>query len=352
MNHEQLSILEEGVDVWNRWRDENQLIRPNLEYAELRESDFRNANFDKCNFHRAKLINCNLTGTKLRSANLISADLRGAALRESDIQKADLSRCNLTEAKLQGATFEGALLWATNFTRAEVNGTIFAGAQLADTIFCDTDLGSCLGLEKTTVFGECHISIGTLFKSQAGIPEAFLRNVGMPEEAIEFTRGIWSGPPIQWHSCFISYSTKDEAFVRRLHARMREANMRVWFAPENLKGGEKLSDQLFEAIRLHDRLLLVLSDDSIKSEWVMTEIRKAREVETRENRRKLFPVRLVGLNALQDWTCFDADSGKDLAIEVREYFIPDFSNWKDHDAFEKAFAKLQADLKAETKASE
>ena len=57
----------------------------------------------------------------------------------------------------------------------------------------------------------------------------------------------------------------------------------------------------------------------------------------------------MDFDTLRDWTCFDADSGKDLAVEVREYFIPDFSNWKDHDAFEKAFGRLQQDLKAETK---
>jgi hypothetical protein len=125
--------------------------------------------------------------------------------------------------------------------------------------------------------------------------------------------------------------------------------MRVWFAPEDLKGGEKLYEQLFDAIQIHDRLLLVLSEHSIKSEWVMTEIRKAREVERRENRRKLFPVRLMDFDTLRKWTCFDADSGKDLAVEVREYFIPDFSDWKKHDAFEKEFARLQADLKAEGK---
>jgi hypothetical protein len=39
-------------------------------------------------------------------------------------------------------------------------------------------------------------------------------------------------------------------------------------------------------------------------------------------------------------------TGKDLAVEVREYFIPDFPNWKDHDAFEKSFARLLRDLKA------
>jgi hypothetical protein len=53
----------------------------------------------------------------------------------------------------------------------------------------------------------------------------------------------------------------------------------------------------------------------------------------------------MDFDTLRDWTCFDADTGKDLAVEVREYFIPDFSNWKDHDAFEKSFARLLQDLK-------
>jgi len=41
---------------------------------------------------------------------------------------------------------------------------------------------------------------------------------------------------------------------------------------------------------------------------------------------------MTDFETLRDWTCFDADTGKDLAVEVREYFIPDFSNWKNHDA--------------------
>jgi hypothetical protein len=52
---------------------------------------------------------------------------------------------------------------------------------------------------------------------------------------------------------------------------------------------------------------------------------------------------------MTEWECFDADGGKDLAVEVREYFIPDFSSWKDHDAFEKGFARLLKDLRAEEK---
>jgi len=55
---------------------------------------------------------------------------------------------------------------------------------------------------------------------------------------------------------------------------------------------------------------------------------------------------LVDIEAIQKWECFDADSGKDLAVELREFYIPDFSNWRNRDAFEAEFAKLLRDLKA------
>jgi hypothetical protein len=65
------------------------------------------------------------------------------------------------------------------------------------------------------------------------------------------------------------------------------------------------------------------------------------------NWRKLFPICLVDFEAIREWQCFEADVGKDSAVEVREYSIPDFSNWKDHDSFEAAFARLLKDLKVE-----
>ena len=66
-----------------------------------------------------------------------------------------------------------------------------------------------------------------------------------------------------------------------------------------------------------------------------------------EKRRLLFPVRLVDYETIKAWECFDADTARDLATEIREYYIPDFTTWKDHDAFEAAVARLLRDLKAE-----
>ena len=74
----------------------------------------------------------------------------------------------------------------------------------------------------------------------------------------------------------------------------------------------------------------------MNSEWVRREIKRARATERVEQRQKLFPIRLASIDRIRDWRCDDADTGKDLAVELREDHIPDFSNWKNHDAFESA----------------
>jgi hypothetical protein len=202
------------------------------------------------------------------------------------------------------------------------------------------------GLESVRHEYPSTLDVDTLFRSR--ITESFLRGCGVPDILITYLPDIIGAiDAIQFYSYFISYSTKDKEFARRLHSRMRDEKLRVWFAPEDIKGGEKLHEQLEQAIQLHDRLLVVISEHSIQSEWVMTEIHNARKAEVKEKRRKLFPIRLVDFEMLKEWECFDADTGKDLAVEVREYFIPDFSNWKDHDVFEASFNRLLRDLKTE-----
>lgn len=152
----------------------------------------------------------------------------------------------------------------------------------------------------------------------------------------------------QWaYSCFISYSTRDQDFAERFYADLQAKDVRCWFAPHDVQGGKKLYEQIDDAIRGHEKVLLVLSLDSINSEWVKTEISKARKREIEENKQILFPIRLVDFSVIRRWECFDADTGKDSAREIREYFIPDFSNWKDNDSYQKAFERLLKDLKSE-----
>ena len=222
---------------------------------------------------------------------------------------------------------------------------------MSGTTLADNNISSVKGLESVQHRGPSTIGIDTIYKSGGHIPEIFLRGCGVPDSFIMEVRSLIGAEDArQFYSCFISYSSNDEEFARRLHGRMRDAHLRVWFAPEDIQGGQKLHEQIETAIRVYDKLLVVLSEASLQSEWVMTELRKARKAERQSGQRKLFPVRLVDMETLRDWECFDADSGKDLAIELREYFIPDFSHWKEHDAFETAFARLLKDLRAEERA--
>ena len=365
-NKEHLKIIRRGATYWNAWRQtEGSGIRPDLNGvdlssaalrgADLSHADLTAANLTAANLYETDFKEANLSAASLRRANLGNGDLDSAILRLTDLTEANLCSANFSFANFIYATLTGAELFRANLSAAnllyvQLNGASLQEATFHRTTVADTDLSEVKGLEYVTHLGQSTIGVDTLYRSQGHIPEVFLRGAGLPEEFItQIPALIASVSPIQFQSCFISYSHQDEEFARRLHAAMRAENLRVWFAPEEMKGGKKLHEQIFQAIQVHDRLLLVLSTESMKSEWVMTEIRRAKKVEREQGRRKLFPIRLVNFETIQNWECFDADSGKDLAAEVRGYYIPDFSNWKDHDSFEREFAKLLRDLKATEK---
>lgn len=165
---------------------------------------------------------------------------------------------------------------------------------------------------------------------------------------------LYSSPPDQvpyadnnsFRSCFISHSCKDKDFAEHLNTSLRSAGVKVWYAPEDMLPGETLREQIKKAIRSFDKLLLVLSTHSMQSDWVVTEIRDARKREKEENRRVLFPIALVSIDSVKKWECFDSDTGKDLAVEIRDFFIPDFTQWRDPGVFATQFTKLLEGLKS------
>jgi|ERR1051325_1724052 hypothetical protein len=382
-NEEHIKILKQGVQTWNRWRNQSTGINPNLWGANLRDlnltgvdlrvsdlrgaqfinTDLSRADFNLANLAHADFTNANLTNAFLMNAHLEKANLSYSILNQASLMDANLTNAVLNNAEIKAANFEDACLINarvvnSNLERANLKGadltgallykSILAAATMGRTIIGNTDLREVRGLDAVVHQGPSTLGLDTLYKSGGMIPEVFLYGCGVPDEFITYLPSlIGAQQAIQFYSCFISYSQKDEEFAKRLHSRMRDAHLRVWFAPENIRGGEKLYDQIERAIQIHDRLLLVLSEDSMQSEWVKTEIRNARKIEVENKRRKLFPIRLVDFETIGKWNCFDADFGKDLAVEVREYFIPDFSNWNDDDAFEKAFVRLLNDLRTE-----
>lgn len=341
-------MFQESVPIWNRWRQSHpEIEHPDLSRSHFPGPQFRNANLSGVDFRKSSLRHADFSGADLRHANFSEADLFAAKFRSSNLASARFPEANLDTADLVDANLTFADITETNFFDSKLKHADLSYAVAHLTLFVNTDLSQTKGLDKVIHKGPSTVGIDTLYRSGSNIAEGFLRGCGVPDMLISYLPSLVGvEETLQFYSCFISYSKNDEEFATQLYSRLREAHIRVWYALEDVKGGEKLRDQIDRAIQVHDRSLIVLSENSMQSKWVETEIRGALGIESAERRRKLFPLRLTSYDVLRSWKCFDSDTGEDLARTVREYFIPDFSNWKEPSAFDKAFQRLLRDLKA------
>jgi hypothetical protein len=150
----------------------------------------------------------------------------------------------------------------------------------------------------------------------------------LPDELIR----AYVGLKPTFASCFISYSSKDESFVRALHSSLQETGVRCWFAPEDLPIGGKIRPVIDAEILSRDRVLLVLSANSIGSGWVEKEVETAFERIYKQKYSVLLPIRLD--NAV-------LETNEAWAADIRRVFnIGDFQNWQDPVAYGRGLNRL------------
>jgi TIR domain-containing protein/pentapeptide repeat protein len=275
-NEEHIAILKQGVDAWNQWRRKNPGMMPNLSVADLNNMylagiDFTDAILLKANLFQTDLFEgnlsyANLSGANLSMANLTGVNLKHAKLIKSNLTDAELSWTELSGADLGEADLSGAKLCSAILRLTNVNGANLKNVRLLATVLSLVNLADGIGLESCKHLGPYIIDHRTLEQS-GKLPLVFSLGCGLPDSLIEYLPSLLN-ESIQFYSCFISYSSKDQEFVERLHADLQNKGVRCWFAPEDLQIGDKLRITIDESIRLHDKLLLVLSEHSLMSDWV------------------------------------------------------------------------------------
>jgi hypothetical protein len=323
---------------WNAWRRNNPTVHPNLSGAnlfgaELRDAQLHLADLSHAYLRDARLVRANLSGANLSGVDLSDAALIAANLSGANLSGANLGGANLIATNLSGADLSGAFLGVTNLSGANLSGANLTKVDLALTVFANVDLTSVIGLETCIHRGISTIDHRTLQKS-GPLPLPFLRGIGLPDNFIDYLPSLLN-QAIQHYSCFISYSTRDQKFAERLHADLQNKGVRCWFAAHDLRIGDKILDEIDAAIRLRDKVVLILSEHSINSDWVEDEVTAGFEEERKRGQTVLFPVRL-------DEAIMDTKEA--WAAKLRARLIGDFRNWENHAHYKESFERVLRDL--------
>lgn len=142
--------------------------------------------------------------------------------------------------------------------------------------------------------------------------------------------------PIEYYSCFLSYSAKDQIFVERLNSDLQEAGVRCWLDSQEVRIGDSIVDTIDRGIQDQDRVLLVLSSASVSSSWVKHEVAKAFEIEVKRKQSILFPLRL-------DDSVFKSSEPLFSRLLSTKH-IADFEDWNHDDKYRRAFSRLLREL--------
>lgn len=307
-----VALLRSGVDAWNKWRREHPGEQIDLSKSNLQRADLARVNlgwefeFGEVDQHRKELIReaaqrgdfsgvlsilnavrseadlsgANLINAKLRAADLTGANLSGADLRDANLGEANVSRANLSEANLSGADFRRADLRSANLAGADLRGAFlirailneanlseanFAGTTFGFTVIDFCDLASAKNLDKALHTGPSTIGLETLRRSGL-LPDVFVRGCGLSKPLILQLPSLMN-QPIEYFSCFISYSHADKLFARRLFDTLQGRAIPCWLDEKDAVVGNDLHEEIERGIKETDKLLLCCSQHSLTESW-------------------------------------------------------------------------------------
>lgn len=347
----QLSILKQGVEVWNQWREENLSTIPDLSCSDLRETDLRKADLRGANLIGVNFFRADLRGVDFRGSNLVYADLSVADLFRADLREADLRVVDLYDTYLDYADLRYANLIEAVLCGVDVCGAVFNSTLFGSTKVLNTDLSSAIGTEAVIHNGPSSIGTDTLVKARGHIPENFLRGCGLSDVEIAFSKlydpdlcneeintilyriyDLRASRPIQVSPIFISYSRADADFVDRLEEKLNEYGIRFWRDIHDATSG-RLEKQVDRAIRHNPTVLLILSENSTNSDWVELEVTMARELEKELDRDVLCPIALDDSWKTCKWPAR-------IMNQVKDYNVLDFSEWGNSVRLDEMFVRL------------
>jgi len=108
-----------------------------------------------------------------------------------------------------------------------------------------------------------------------------------------------------------SYSSKDKAFVTRLIEALKKREVDVWFDEHEIQVGDSIIEKINDGLKEMDGLAIILSQNSINSDWVKKELNTALMRKLSQEKVKIFPIRVDNC---------------EIPLLISEYKYADFRN--------------------------
>jgi hypothetical protein len=91
---------------------------------------------------------------------------------------------------------------------------------------------------------------------------------------------------------FLSHSSKDKGFVRRLAADLVASGVKVWIDEQRILVGDSIPEKIAQGLAESDFFLIVVSHNSVDSAWVKKELSSALVHEIERRKVAVLPIKL------------------------------------------------------------
>ncbi len=346
------------------------LRNSNLEKTDFLMANLAGACLDKSFLFRAVLWDVNLSGASCKEAKFVRLEFANAELIDASFLAAEFRDVTVRESTI-AATFHTAVfrnvqirdsvLTAVTFEKALLSQVIFSGIEFSDVRLSDAKLEGVAIVKSSLVRAEglssCqHLTPTAIDRisvvNSDKIPDAFLKGCGWQDWEIESSKlynpelaadeiaeinnkvfQLRHKTKLQIASLFLSYSRDDGEFVDGLEVYLNASGIRYWRDIHDATAGP-LDKVIARGIDVSGTVLLVLSKQSVKSDWVKYEVKKAIDRQHKSVVPVLCPVALDDSWKNCRWP-------ENVRRSVEEFNILDFSQWNES---EETRAKLYKKL--------
>jgi len=308
--------------------------------------EFTDVIFDCCNSIEASYTEAKFTQCKFTPKNAFSQCDFFQAVFENTIMA-----CNFTESffiqahfldcKCLGSVYSKSLFGFTVIKRTEFVATVFDDVKLLQA--CEIDDESVI--KSINSFQRHIVEMGKVEETRNVLNTTyisttrFFRSLGVDRGLLEL-RASGVSELTGFKTVFISYNRNDEEVATQLREQLEAAGISCWFAPLDMQSGGGVREQIEEAIHKQGRVVLILSENSIRSSWVSFEVECALAEEKKKRGCRLFPIRICDYEKLTEWDARNSSTGENLSHDVLDRFVPDFTKWMDISELGQQVAKL------------